>query len=233
MNSMNEEVIKLLEDFGLNKAEAKVYFALISGSGNAKELSKKSGVPYTKIHTILLSLEKKGIIKSSNDRPKIYYIKEGGLEEYKIKLHREIDDKYEKIRNILKEKERPSIWIIRNYEEILNKAHEMLLSSKNEVKIAIPEYFIFYEKITPILIMMKNRGIKVNILISDKISPKLLMDFATVKVGDIMFGGGIIVDNSEVLILVNAYNGIVALWTDNIGLVKMASAYFDFLWSRF
>ncbi|MEM4706878.1 MAG: hypothetical protein QXW27_04995, partial [Candidatus Methanomethylicaceae archaeon] len=117
--------------------------------------------------------------------------------------------------------------------EIFNKAHEMLLSSKNEVKIAIPEYFIFYEKITPILIMMKNRGIKVNILISDKISSKLLMDFATVKVGDIMFGGGIIVDNSEVLILVNAYNGIVALWTDNIGLVKMASAYFDFLWSRF
>lgn len=234
MNDINES-IKLLRSFNLSETEAKIYLALINNSGSAKELSKRSNIPYTKIYSVLSSLEKKGLICSSNERPKIYYIKEGGLEEYRAKLQKELNEKYEKIKQILKrESERPSIWIMKDSEEILNKVHEMLLKSKSEIKIAIPGQLSLMEKIMPIIIAAKKRGVKVNILISEVAlsNIKYLLDVSSVRLGDIMFGGGIIVDNGEVMILVYASNGITALWADYVGLVEMAKAYFDFLWSK-
>ncbi|MCS7098434.1 MAG: hypothetical protein NZ922_05620 [Candidatus Methanomethyliaceae archaeon] len=225
----------MFRDLNLSEAEAKIYLTLINNSGNAKELSKRSNVPYTKIYGTLSSLERKGLIYSSNERPKIYYIKEGGLEEYRARMQKELYEKYEKIKQFLKkEGEKPSIWIMKNYDEILNKVHEMLLKSKNEIKIAIPGQLFLVEKIAPIIIAVRNRGVKVNILISESAlsSIRCLSELASIRVGDMMFGGGIIVDNSEVMILVYASNGVTALWADHAGLVEMANAYFNFLWSK-
>ncbi|MCC6013620.1 MAG: hypothetical protein LM593_04550 [Candidatus Verstraetearchaeota archaeon] len=226
------ELINILKDCGLTESEAKVYLAILSKSGNAKDISKRSNIPYTKIHNILSSLERKSLIVSSNGRPKIYYVKENGIEEYKSMIKEEIDKKFDKLKQLLKRNfEKSSIWIIKGKEEIASKICEMLLSSKREVKIAIPETSKWLiEKIAPILITVKNQGIKINILTSDNDVSKIFMDISKVKTRDIMFGGGIIVDNSEIIILIDELDNNMAIWANNPSLVNIANSYFDFLW---
>ncbi|RLF60605.1 MAG: hypothetical protein DRN25_02295 [Thermoplasmata archaeon] len=52
-----EEKFKI---FGLNKYEARAYLTLVKeGVSSAKEISKFSGVPYSRIYDVLDSLEKR------------------------------------------------------------------------------------------------------------------------------------------------------------------------------
>ncbi|MCQ5337193.1 MAG: hypothetical protein NO475_03240 [Candidatus Methanomethylicia archaeon] len=226
------ELINILKECGLTESEAKVYLAILSKSGDAKDISKRSSIPYTKIHNILSNLEKKSLIISSNERPKIYYIKENGIEEYKFMIKEEIDKKFNKLKQLLKKNfEKSNIWIIKEKEEIINKISEILLSSKKEVKIAIPEVSKwFIDKIIPILITIKNQGVEINILTSDINISKIFMEFSKVKIRDTMFGGGIIVDNNEIILLIEGSDGNIAIWANHPGLVDIANSYFDFLW---
>jgi len=57
-----------------------------------------------------------------------------------------------------------------------------------------------------------------------------MMDVAEVRVRDRMFGGGVIVDGKEALLLLGEEKPTLVIWSDHVGLVKFAKDYFRYLW---
>jgi hypothetical protein len=45
-----------------------------------------------------------------------------------------------------------------------------------------------------------------------------------------MFGGGVIVDSKEALLLLGEEKPTLVIWSDNMGLVKFAKDYFQYQW---
>ncbi len=71
MEVANMENLETLEEFGLTNYESKLYITLLaSGISNARALSKKSGVPYGRIYSVLSSLEGQGLLEEQKSRPK-------------------------------------------------------------------------------------------------------------------------------------------------------------------
>jgi sugar-specific transcriptional regulator TrmB len=69
---------------------------------------------------------------------------------------------------------------------------------------------------------------------SNSVNPtllKLLAEVAEVRVREQMFGGGIISDNREVVIVfAEDEESMIAIWSDHVGLAKFAKNYFEYLW---
>ena len=59
-----------MEDLGLTGYEIRVYTSILeAGAMTAADISKKSGVPYSKIYEVLNTLEEKGWLESDSSRP--------------------------------------------------------------------------------------------------------------------------------------------------------------------
>jgi len=75
----------LLRGIGLTDTEAEAYVTLLAGEADAKSLSEASGVPYSKIHTVLSRLIKKSLIAERGaDQPFMRqrgFMRDGGLQE--------------------------------------------------------------------------------------------------------------------------------------------------------
>ena len=80
MNTQHMSVDNLaskLKCLGFQEYQAKAYAGLaIFGVKKAFELSKLTNIPVTKIYSVLSSLENLGLIQSTRDRPKKYFIKD-------------------------------------------------------------------------------------------------------------------------------------------------------------
>jgi len=69
-------MISELKELGLSYYEAKILEVLLKERLNLRELSRKSGVPFGKIYSIVKNLKEKNIIKETNSRPKLVYIED-------------------------------------------------------------------------------------------------------------------------------------------------------------
>ncbi len=70
---MKESVVEKLKRVGLTEYEAKAYLCLLKNHLNsATKLSKKSGVPRTKIYSVLRSLQRKGWVKIYSGAPLLF-----------------------------------------------------------------------------------------------------------------------------------------------------------------
>ena len=71
--SISDKSRKAMENLGLTGYEIRVYLSLLdTNSMTASDISKKSGVPYSKIYEVLNSLEEKGWLESGSSRPKSF-----------------------------------------------------------------------------------------------------------------------------------------------------------------
>jgi hypothetical protein len=50
------------------------------------------------------------------------------------------------------------------------------------------------------------------------------------RVRDQMFGGGIIADGKEAILLLGEEKPSLVIWSNHVGLVRFAREYFQFLW---
>ena len=74
--SVSDQTQKSLEKIGLTGYEIKTFTSLLkTGELTASDLSKQSGVPYSKIYEVLGMLEEKGWIGSDKSRPTKYFAK--------------------------------------------------------------------------------------------------------------------------------------------------------------
>jgi sugar-specific transcriptional regulator TrmB len=134
-------------------------------------------------------------------------------------------------------RERPDIWIVRGQYNILAKIKEIFTRTVRELQLAIP---LLPEQaanlLEPALMGLRVRGVKVVILITEDTPKGLLqqlMGLGELRVKDKMFGGGVISDGREVMLLLSGEGeeeSTLAIWSDHIGLAKFAKSYFAFLW---
>ena len=60
-----------------------------------------------------------------------------------------------------------------------------------------------------------------------------ISSLADLRMKENMFGGGVIVDSTEVILLLGRGSGnreALAIWSDHAGLASFAKNYFEFLW---
>ena len=93
--SISDKSRKAMEGLGLTGYEIKVYLCLLeTGSMTASDISKKSGVPYSKIYEVLNSLEEKGWLESDSSRPQKFFPKSPltALEAMRMRIESSIRD---------------------------------------------------------------------------------------------------------------------------------------------
>jgi len=67
-------MIEELKQLGLSNYEAKALEVLFKNKENLRDLSKKAGVPFGKIYSVIKNLKEKNLIQETNSRPKLVYV---------------------------------------------------------------------------------------------------------------------------------------------------------------
>lgn len=135
-----EDLVKLLEMFHFTKNETLAYLNLYQKQiGNGYEISKASGIPRSKIYSILKKLEQRGVVFSSGEDNGLYTAL--SKEELIEKLRRESNSQIDKIANNLNDisdkKHNDNIWSIDNLGSTIDKAKYLVANAKNKLLIQI------------------------------------------------------------------------------------------------
>ena len=247
--SVSNQTQKSLEKIGLTGYEIKTFTSLLkTGELTASDLSKQSSVPYSKIYEVLGMLEEKGWVGSDKSRPTKYFAKSpnSALQTTKQKLEEDFAKNEKTILNDLNPiykksgtAEKPDIWVITGTMNIATRILEMIETCREEVLIAIPKAGEeLVKQALPKIRQLHDKGVKITILTSDKFDKdaiKGLTRICTVKIKKGLFGGGIISDKHNVVILLgpeishsNA-SEIIAISTDHAELSGFAREYFEYL----
>jgi sugar-specific transcriptional regulator TrmB len=237
-----------LQQLGLTDYEIRSYTSLLEiGPATASELSEASDVPYSKIYEVLGSLEKKGWIEMEHGRPSKYYPKppsvameiarsqlETAFKTNETLVLEELQPLYEK-KGV---RERPDIWIVRGEFNVLAKVRETIEHVQKEILAAVPTLpDTIAEALIPIVKTIVDKGVKVQLMtMKAPMSESMgkLTKLCEVRVREQMFGGGIIADGREVILLLGQEGEeavSLGIWSDHIGLAKFAKNYFEYLWA--
>lgn len=244
---VSERVVRALRDLGLTDYEVSAYLVLVGrGESSAGDLSKETQIPYSKVYSVLESLEEKGWVELGGGRPRLYYprspteaLKVESLrrENRMVELERvivsELQPAYEK-REI---REKPEIWIIRGEENVSAKVRDMLARAERELMIALPLVpGTLVSTFMPSLTSLMDRRVRIQLLTTPdalRSLPKNLPNLGETRSRDEMFGGGILVDGREAVLFLGKGNTgatLLAIWADHIGLTQVAKVYFRHLW---
>ena len=242
---MSGRALEALRELGLTEYEARAYLALVAhGELTAREISQLSGVPYSKIYGVLEALRERGWVGFKPGRPKLYYAKppseavraerlrrEEELRSLEAALVEELQPLYERSRAV----ERPDIWIIRGAREVLAKIAEVLSRATREVLMAIPAAAKgILGALKHSIAHLRFSGLEVRVLASEDLKDELseLSGLAEIRLRSGMFGGGVIADGREaVLVLTSGPGDLMAIWSDYAELAHVAKTYFEHLWS--
>lgn len=247
MIEINEKLRKALHNLGLTDYEIKVYVVLIEKGGmTANQVSEAADVPYSKIYEVLDSLEKKGWIGTEGGRPAKYYPKSPvtALEANRMRVERELKENENVVLSELLPiyegagvREKHDIWILRGEANILAKIRSVLLNCEEELQAATPWITRdILDLLLPSIASIVGRGGRVQVMLSNACDYRIvrkLSRVAEVRLRDQMFGGGVIADSQEVVLILgtdkqNPFN--LAIWSEHVGLAKLAKIYFEYLW---
>ncbi len=246
--SVGENVEEALRFLGLSSNEVKAYITLLQGgSMTASEVSRQARIPYSKVYDALESLRKKGLVSQQRSRPVVFTPKppDTAIDELRLRYEAERREKeriaLESLMNIYSRgrlEEKPDIWILRGESEILSHVKNILLGCRSELLMVLPSQISPYvESLVPLLATLKEKGAKSMILTSPDLpeeSVKHLSRHAEIRLRKTMYGGGIVADEREVVLLLGAAkeeNSPLAIWAQHPSLAAFAKDYFVFLWN--
>jgi sugar-specific transcriptional regulator TrmB len=245
---LSQKALNALQELGLTDYEVKAYVSLLSyGSQTASEVSRQSGVPYSKVYDVLGRLESKGWVESDHSRPSKYYPKPPNvaLEAFKAQRERQYSSYEQLVQEELMPiyekrdiKERPEVWIVKGEVNIFGKLRETIGSTRQELMVALPgELRSFSSEALGMVKPLLQRGVSVSVLLSDQstaVQIKAALPQVEVRLKDGMFGGGIVCDAKQVVLLLGRGgegSPQMAIWADHPGLAMFAKSYFESLWS--
>jgi HTH-type transcriptional regulator, sugar sensing transcriptional regulator len=246
--SLSERAVASLEGLGLTGSEVKAYVALLrGGTMTASDVSREARIPYSKVYDALESLHRRGLVEEQKSRPIVYTARppDTALEELRSRQETERKEKeqvaLEELMGVYVsrgEQEKPDIWIMRGTNEILSRVKNLLLNCRTELLIALPAQLApFTERIEPLMAALKEKGVKSLILTSPDLpheASQQLARYAEIRTRKTMYGGGLISDSREVVLLLGGgeQGGLpLAIWASHHGLASFAKDYFEFLWS--
>jgi sugar-specific transcriptional regulator TrmB len=207
------------------------------------EISRKATVPYSKIYEVLNSLKEKGWIKSSESRPFKYYPVppveavaftklrlEDRYQSWESTVAEELQPLYEK-RELV---ERPDMLILRGQQAVLAKLEEVLKKANKEIMIAAPEFARTIIASAETLLSGVKKAVNIKLMVAGKPEDWLLLkkftSLSELRIRDHMFGGGVIADGKEAMLLLGEDKPSLVIWSNHVGLVGFAREYFQFLW---
>jgi len=237
-----EKAQRLLREFGLTEYEARAYAVLVSiGPSTAGELSKLANVPYSRVYDILSRLEHRGWVEVQAGRPSRYRSKspsevvrlvkteqERKLKEIGESVIKELEPLYSR----KAEAKRPDVWVIRGRRNLLTKIGEMLAHAHVEALISLPNLPQEISSVVSYMPLLEAKNIKIRMLASKKV--KLLKSelppSLEIRKRETLFGGGVVVDGSEVLLVLGSGEELLGIWSNEVGLARFAKEYFEYLW---
>jgi sugar-specific transcriptional regulator TrmB len=135
-------------------------------------------------------------------------------------------------------RERPDIWIVRGNFNVLARIRETLEHVQKEILASVPTIpDSVAEMLIPLVKSIAERGVKVQLMTMKQPTSETMVKLANlceVRTREQMFGGGIIADGREVILLLGQEGEeatSLAIWSDHVGLAKFAKNYFEYLWS--
>jgi sugar-specific transcriptional regulator TrmB len=246
---LSDKARKAMESLGLTDYEIRVYTCLLNdGTMTAQELSRKSGVPYSKIYEVVGRLEQKGWLESDSSRPTKFYPKSPStaLEAMRMRIENQVKENENIVMHELMSvyeksgtKERPEIWVLRGLYNIAAKVKEIIQNCDRELLLALPAVAEEVAKpLQPTLRTLYEKGVKIAVLASESAAMdtvKALSRIGEVRLKNSMFGGGVISDGRQVVILLGAERTgrsfePLAIWAEHTGLANFAKEYFEYLW---
>ena len=240
--SVSEEARKTLRDIGLTSYETRAYLALIqSGVMTASQVGERSDVPYSKIYETLNSLQRKGWIETKKGRPTRYYPKAPSeafqatrlrLEESISLWNQAVMEELQPLYEHREFREKPDVWILRGESSVVAKLQEMVDGAKKELMVAAPRFAKGFVEVGALMLSrLQSSGIDVRVMVAGDWNAQELGVVGEVRVREGMFGGGVIVDGREALLLLGEEKPTLVIWSNHIGLVKFAKDYFQQLWN--
>jgi len=128
---MEKSVVEKLKRVGLTEYEARVYLCLLKNHLNSgTKLSKKSGVPRTKIYAVLRSLQQKGWVKIYSGAPLLFRAVDPN--EVFERIKKEYEKFLESIQTTLSEEAggMKDKFVIKKFDLSLNKLKEEVRKAK-------------------------------------------------------------------------------------------------------
>jgi len=172
---LNNTWQRLCEYLGLSEYEAKVYVSLIeAGHANARTLSTISGVPRTKVYSVLKKLIDINLVIEIPEEPRRFsptppetalksYLKSyQSMVENLVSVVSSLEETFKKAKN--EEKlQRGELWIINGRHEILRKIREMLSKAKRIVDVVTNEngMVLIYKEFNRLFDELRERSVKV------------------------------------------------------------------------
>ncbi len=244
-----EEIVEPLRRFGLTDYAARAYLALVQyGVLTAAEVSRLSGVPTSKIYSILTNLHARNWISVDRARPQRYQAlsPKDAIESARLGIDNSLKTLEESLVAQLqpafegrKPRERPNIWIIRDPESLALEVKEVVRQTRDELVLALPTSLRPFEgMIAPAIGYLRTTGIRPKVLVSGAVEESTLRELlkgADLRKRDHMFGGGMVADGREAIIVLPEEpekGSFLAIRSDHVGLVKFAREYFEQLWQN-
>ena len=180
---------KLCDYLGLSEYEAKIYVSLIeAGQAKARTLSVLSGVPRTKVYSVLKKLIDLGLVTEVPGEPMRFSptpprVALGSyLQSYQdtvqnlLSLISTLEDAFRKAKS-RKNMRRGSMWTISGREEILKKIQEMLVRARRSVYIVTNEngLILLYRRFNRIFDELVGRSVEIKIRTADGANNKHLL----------------------------------------------------------
>lgn len=230
------KVLEALEKLGLTEYESRAYTKLVEhGHLSAKEASKETGIPYSKIYTTLISLVDKGWVSVKEGRPKKYRpIEPSFASELAFKKQtQDLTDASKMIRDSLQSlysedtvAGKSEIWSIRGHANVLRKLREIINLSYHEIFCLLinPDDSDLVQ-ISTMIQEAKERGCKV--LAFYKKSPEKVVNpsvnnFIIWKSSHKITGKGIFLfADSKIIFLGSLDEKTVALWSNDLSLAEV------------
>jgi len=169
---------KLCECLGLSEYEAKLYVSLLEeGSANARTLSMISGVPRTKVYSVLKKLIDIGLVVEIPEEPrkftsapprtafKSYLHSYQNMVDNLLSVIASLEEILKRPKN-KKKPQRSTIWITDGREEILRKIRQMLSKAKRSVLLVTNEdgLVLLYRSFNRMFDELAERSVRVKIL---------------------------------------------------------------------
>ena len=168
MHNSMASLAEKLQELGLTKREAEVYLTIWMKNGaTVKELLDLLDVHQPQLYNIIQSLIRKGFVKASAGRPRVYVASDIvpliDVQKMKLDLLKEnLREELTKLRNMAEE-ETPYISIVRSLEGILASIIEIINSAEIEIRAELP-HTIFTE-LKPYLLGALQRGVNLYLLV--------------------------------------------------------------------
>jgi len=142
-----EEALRALEHFGLTGKEASAYVCLLkNGVSTAQQVSQLLRVQYPAVYRILQSLQAKGWIEVSQERPNRYRARAPRIVAEEARQNRTDDlvaaaEVVGSLEDVIVPQNRDAggdVWIYKGAESVGRKLREIVLASKSQVLCASP-----------------------------------------------------------------------------------------------